>query len=521
MGMLNKKEGIEYYMIKYILFDLDGTLTDPKIGITSCVQYALKHFGIEEPNLDKLEPFIGPPLKDSFMEYYNFTEEQAEEAIEKYRERFQTIGIFENKLYKGIPGLLKYLKSEGRHLAIASSKPTVFVERILEHFKIKRYFDVVIGSELDGTRGTKEEVVKEALNQLFDGKPVDRAQTVMIGDRKFDIQGAKSWFIQSIGVTYGYGSEEELKQAGANYIVKDVKQLQELLLAVEMRVKNEPPLRKIWLIVLPFLTFFMVRQLTVYIGLYILKEIYFVTSGTVFEKFLQMTSDGQMGLTNYGINILSTFSFVIAGIAIWYLNRPLLKKTEERAKLLHPKRENVVTYLLMGISCVGLALGFNILFYLTGFTQSSESFQEVSKTQYSVSMLLGLLIYGVIAPISEEIAFRGVLYNRVKKIFNPSVGIVMTSVFFAIYHGNVVQGVFAFLMGMVITYLYEEFGYLYIAILAHSIMNLTAYMISNIEQSTIYLANWYVCVCVLVIGFISLLILHSKNHYVFFINKNK
>ncbi len=134
-------------MKKYLLFDLDGTLTDPKIGITTCVQYALHSFGIEEPDLDKLEPFIGPPLRDSFMEFYGFTAEQAEEAVAKYRERFQNTGIFENEVYAGIPEMLKNLQSKGYFLALASSKPQIYVERILEHFDLKKYFAVVVGSE--------------------------------------------------------------------------------------------------------------------------------------------------------------------------------------------------------------------------------------------------------------------------------------------------------------------------------------------------------------------------------------
>ena len=151
----------------YILFDLDGTLTDPKVGICTCVQYALKAFDIDEPDLDKLEPFIGPPLKDSFMQYYGLSEEQAVAAIEKYRERFSVTGKFENEVYEGIPALLSDLKDYGYHLAVASSKPECFVKDILNHFNIHKYFEVVVGSELDGTRIDKAEVIHEALNQLF------------------------------------------------------------------------------------------------------------------------------------------------------------------------------------------------------------------------------------------------------------------------------------------------------------------------------------------------------------------
>lgn len=216
-------------MKKYMLFDLDGTLTDPKIGITTCVQYALRAQGIEEPDLDKLEPFIGPPLKTSFMELYQLNENQVEQAIEKYRERFQEIGLFENKVYAGIPEMLRTLKSNGIHLAVASSKPTVFVQRILEHFHIEQYFEVVVGSELDGTRIEKEEVVQEVLAQLFGGKPKALEEVYMIGDRKFDIEGAKAMSVESIGVSYGYGGVQELKEAGADYIVRSVEELREFL----------------------------------------------------------------------------------------------------------------------------------------------------------------------------------------------------------------------------------------------------------------------------------------------------
>lgn len=149
-------------------------MTDPKEGICTCVQYALASFGIEEPDLDKLEPFIGPPLKDSFMKYYGMDEVQAQEAIAKYRERFQDQGIFENKLYAGIPEMLRALNAKGMFMAVASSKPTVFVRRILEHFEIAKYFKVIVGSELDGTRSNKDEVVSEALRQLFDQRQVEK-----------------------------------------------------------------------------------------------------------------------------------------------------------------------------------------------------------------------------------------------------------------------------------------------------------------------------------------------------------
>lgn len=241
--------GKEKQMYQYILFDLDGTLTDPKIGITSCVQYALRKFGIEEPDRDKLEPFIGPPLLDSFRDFYGFDDAKAEQAIRYYRERFSTVGLFENEVYEGIPQMLARLQRAGRHLAVASSKPEVFVLRILEHFGIRQYFEVIVGSELDGTRTEKAEVVEEALRQLLCGAgaaedeekksahagqdivtAAHRQDIVMVGDRKYDIAGAKAFHIASIGVSFGYAAAGELEAAGADVIVGTVEELERALL---------------------------------------------------------------------------------------------------------------------------------------------------------------------------------------------------------------------------------------------------------------------------------------------------
>lgn len=222
-------------MFQYCLFDLDGTLTDPREGITKSVQHALRYFGIEEPDLKKLEPFIGPPLKDSFMEYYGLSEEQAKKAIEVYRERFAPIGVLENQIFPGIPQLLKKLQKSGTHLAVASSKPAVFVHQILRHFDIEEYFEVIVGSELDGTRGSKEEVVEEALRQL-DIMTVEvndrKACCAMIGDRKFDMQGAVAHGLTGVGVRFGFAVEGELEAAGADYIAETIEDLGRILIEV-------------------------------------------------------------------------------------------------------------------------------------------------------------------------------------------------------------------------------------------------------------------------------------------------
>lgn len=214
-------------MYKYLLFDLDGTLTDPKVGITKAVAYALKKFKQLDVDLDALTKFIGPPLKDSFMRFYGFSEQDADLAIQYYREYFSETGIFENEVYPGIRDMLDVLKHDGRYvLAVATSKPTVFAERIIEHFGLKDYFTCVVGSNLDGTRSKKAEVIQEVL-RVLNVSQLD--EVVMIGDREHDILGAKQVGVRSIGVLYGYGSYEELEGAGAGYIVKQVEELRILL----------------------------------------------------------------------------------------------------------------------------------------------------------------------------------------------------------------------------------------------------------------------------------------------------
>lgn len=218
---------------EYCLFDLDGTLTDPREGITRSVQYALRSFGIEEPDLTKLEAFIGPPLKDSFREYYGFTDGQASEAVKAYRERFAPIGILENQIFPDIPLMLSQLKKRGISLAVASSKPINFVRQILTHFDIEQYFQVIVGSELDGARSAKEEVVAEALGQLgvLELSMDERHERcAMIGDRKFDIQGAKSGGLTAVGVSFGFAEPGELEEAGAEFIADTVKELEAYLL---------------------------------------------------------------------------------------------------------------------------------------------------------------------------------------------------------------------------------------------------------------------------------------------------
>ena len=211
---------------KYILFDLDGTLTDPGVGITKAVQYALKKNNIIEESLSTLEKFIGPPLKDSFVEFYSFDEKTVSDSIQYFREYFRKNGIFENEVYSGILDLLGELKNRDCKIAVATSKPTVFANSVLKHFGMREYFDLVVGSNLDGTLGNKAEIINCVIENL---KIKNLKETIMIGDRKYDVIGAEKNNIDSIGVLYGYGSLEELEAASPTYIVDSINELYKLL----------------------------------------------------------------------------------------------------------------------------------------------------------------------------------------------------------------------------------------------------------------------------------------------------
>lgn len=211
----------------YILFDLDGTLTDPMVGITKSVRHALRAYGIDPPGLEALCPFIGPPLKDSFMKYCGFPEARAEEAIGKYREYFAETGIFENQVYDGVEDMLRRLKAKGKTLLVATSKPEEFARRILEHFHLDRYFDYVCGASMDEKRVKKGDVIAYALETAG---VRDVTEAVMVGDREHDVIGARENHMDCIGVLFGYGSREELEDAGAAVTAASVEELAELLL---------------------------------------------------------------------------------------------------------------------------------------------------------------------------------------------------------------------------------------------------------------------------------------------------
>ncbi len=209
-----------------ILFDLDGTLTDPGLGITNSVMFALERFGIHESDRQKLYPFIGPPLWDSFMRFYGMSREEADRAVTVYREYYADRGLFENTVYPGIPQMLEDLRVQGKTLAVATSKPEGFSVKILEHFGLAKFFDRIAGASMDQSRSRKADVIRYALSELPQADP---RTTVMVGDREHDVLGAREVGLPCVGVLYGYGNRPELEAAGALSIAENVEALKNFL----------------------------------------------------------------------------------------------------------------------------------------------------------------------------------------------------------------------------------------------------------------------------------------------------
>ncbi len=460
-------------MKEYLLFDLDGTLTDPKLGITTCVQYALKAFGIEELDLDKLEPFIGPPLKDSFMQFYHMPEEQALAAVEKYRERFKEIGLFENRVYIGIPEMLKKLQKKGMHLAVASSKPTVFVERILEHFGMKQYFEVIVGSELDGTRVNKDEVVAEALRQLFGECPVEKDKVYMIGDRKFDVEGARIQGVESVGVSYGYGSLQELQEAGADYIVESPGELSYFLLRefreVEPKGFNQ--------VVLPVL-----GSLLLYVW------------AMLFSK--------------------SVIPLVLVGVAVFYWVRVCSLRAKYDMYVAHIKRDLPIAYILAIFVAMVLVSGTDMLVVLTGISGKPAPGVTGQALWQNANLWSMLLVFGILLPVIEEFVFRGIVYNILKFKMKLPFAMIVSALLYTLLQGGMERSPYILALGFVFAYAYEYFGNFAMPVILHVVSSVTWIFLcyTGVDESALY--NWPACIFALVLSVVCIGALHREKRII-------
>lgn len=538
-------------MSQVILFDLDGTLTQSGEGITKCVQYALEKMGIVEEDLEKLECFIGPPLKNSFMKYADFTEEQAEQAIVYYRERYETIGMFENCLYPKIPDLLELLQINDKIMGVASSKPEKYVKQILEHFEIASYFQEIVGSEMNGQRVTKAEVIEEALARL--GMQTERDKVIMVGDRAEDVLGAMSCGIQCVGATYGYGGEEELREAGAVYLAETVEDLAVLASpndeettehvesirqfdlkesdivtenlekdvqeeVVEKEVPFEPeesnvipsitdteerprkrhvkavkmhPLHHLWRWIYP-------------LGLYFLITIAITLSAGIGFAIILLTGSEEctVEMLNQKLNqsslALTMVANILSSLVCWFFYRLDQKKREQG--ILGKGKDLKWCPLIMWISIIMISISgcqlLNDLIWISGLHELFPTYSQVAEqTIYSQSVWLILLTVGVVAPIAEELIFRGLLFHRMKDWMKPWLAIILSALAFGLYHGNAVQFIYAFFMGALFALIYHRTGTLWATIVAHMVANLWSLLgygyVSELAQRIPY-GTWIV-----------------------------
>lgn len=516
-------------MISYLLFDLDGTISDPKEGITTCVQYALKSLGIEESDLKKLEAFIGPPLKDSLEKFYDITGEQADLAIEKYRERFSRVGKFENVLYPGMSQLLRELKTKGFHLAVASSKPTVFVEDILKYFGIRDCFEVVVGSELDGTRVKKAEVVAEVLRQFF-GDNTDVSQVAMIGDRCFDVEGARALGTYSIAVSFGYAQPGELEAAGPDEMAHSVEELRMILLskmsqampaglpfergqneAAEEILQTEPaPVKKklkdrikdriknFFKEIGTGLLAMIVYYAAMLVGVLIVELVYFIKEFIQGNRSMEMPNEVLAVANAVGIGLALIICFII------WRKKPNWKSVKKLDK------SSILPFI---IAACTLAAGMNGVINLTELYKYSPTFQQLAEFQLDVPILVGILMYGILAPFGEELVMRGVVYGSFRKVMPKYIAMLFSGILFGIYHGNLVQAVYASVLGFVLAYVYEIYGTLWASIIFHSLANLFTYMMMDVAGLGELITAPISCVLFMVISIVAMAMVFKWQHW--------
>ena len=472
-----------------VLFDLDGTLSDSAPGITRCVQYALeKEFGIIRKPEELIE-FVGPPLKEQFMLYTGCNDEMGERAVARYRERYRPVGIFENSLYPGIPELLLQLKNEGFRIALSSSKPEEFCHQILETFEIAQYFDVVCGSDMEGRHTDKAEIVEEVLHRL--GMENRREEVVLVGDRKYDIIGARQRGVGTIGVSYGYGSREELELEWPDCIVDTVTELRNVLIGqarsgrrnentantpagiAERKRSDGGLIYKVWRIVYPMLLHFAVVNITAVLVLVGYLMIRILTGDAPYDAFETIQSE-MLILTGLGDAILIPITWMFyredekKRLSKGFRERILVHNTFEISEIVS------VAIMVIGISCL-----MNLLIALIPI--DDVEYQKIAEEMFNNNgIVIQLVVIGILAPVSEELIFRGLIFRRSRDYVGFMWAAVCSGLFFGIYHGNLTQGIFAFFMGMLFAAIYEHFGTLWAPIVAHMANNIFATLENNL-----------------------------------------
>lgn len=503
-----------------VFFDLDGTLTDSGEGITKSVQYALrKEFGIEVEDPSSLRSFVGPPLKEQFMAYTGCDEERGERAVEVYREYFKPIGIFENRLYPGIAEMLRQLKEEGLRLVLTSSKPEGFCRIILEHFGIDSYFSAIVGSEMDGRRTAKRDVIEEALART---RMQDRrSEVVMVGDKMHDLEGARVCRLAAIGVTYGYGSPEELAGRGAACIVDTPRELRNVLIGQKragektfagvgtmgrIATGHKVPFM-VWRVVYPLALFYGIQfAFAMAMAIVMNTVVYRLVDYEIFSGIWKAMIEG-LGATV----IADAVGVFIAYIC--FTNDERMRKARGGGLL---KRCTFGPIDVAGCACAAI-LASTAVSYLVGFFQiQDEAYEAASQVLYD-NTPLALLFLGmvVMAPLAEELFLRGLVYRRLRDYAGVPVAVCVSAFLFGAIHGNIVQGVYGFLMGCFLALMYEHFGTIWATITIHAANNLLALAgnVLTLEGTTLLVFN-YVTFAVICLGLVYMIYLFARRERV-------
>lgn len=470
-------------MWKTVLFDLDGTLTDSAEGITKCVQYALSELGYEVSELSELNCFVGPPLHDMFMSYTGMDSDMADKAVALYRERYVPTGMFENKLYPSVIELLNLLKKNGVIMGVASSKPEIYVKQILEHFGISDYFKVVVGSELDGRRVAKKEVLEEAIHRLHMEKKRD--QIVLVGDTAYDVLGANEADIDCIAVTYGYGDRAEMERVKPVYIAQSVSDVIDCVLSCDKKPHRESSFYQVWRIIYPIL---------IHYSLFALAS----SALGLTYIFYKLGTQGMFNAERIPVKLMEYNNYITLGVSIlsiivfgWFYHRDENKRiaTGIRNRLMHKEPFGILHMVFVAVFFVTSGLFLNQMITWSEISKLFDGYEAVAETLMNKEeMLVSFACVGIFAPIAEELLFRGLVYRRIRDYIDVKWGIIISALLFGMVHGNMIQFIYATLLGVLLALAYERYKNLLAPIIAHMAANIFTCIlefkgISNVPDS--------------------------------------
>lgn len=413
------------------------------------------------------------------------------------------IGIEENGkseaqigLYRGMPEMLEKLNARGLHMGVISDLPASRTEELLVELKLRKYFEFVVGSEKAKPIGSeKANQILESLHKFFPEGKVEKDKIYVIGDTVCDIEGAKLMGLESVGVSYGQQTVAELMGAHAEYIVRSVEELRRFLLRGYEDMRTDlTGFQKVWILLSHYV-------------------IFAATKGFVYNLLILLLAYlGTESLTkNQNANaVLNMVGFFAAGAVIFKPAKGCIKRTLHDMYLTHLKSEPKVNYWLLVIAGVGLSQGISMFLGLAGIAEMSVKSQEVLTIQRNVFWPIAIISYGLISPVAEELLFRGIIYGYLRKLFDVRTAIVASAILFGMYHGNMVQTLYATIMGYMIAYAYEYFGSFKVPLCMHIGFNLLSLFVdfTGVEKTSLY--GWPLCGGLLLIGMVPMVLLARK-----------